>query len=182
MKILKIILISLVSLLISLLLFGWFIGFFKNMKVKEKEEGGFTVAGLKYTGPYSTNAKYMAQVEQKLLKLGIMPNREFGIYYDNPQTSSPENCRSYVGCIIREEDYDKIPELISTGLIVDTVPKGKAIFTEFSLRNSVSFMLGAMKAYPLMSKYLSTKGYKATMSIEIYDLVDRKITYLMQYE
>ena len=41
MKILKIILISAVSLLISLLLFGWFIGFFKNMKVKEKEEGGF---------------------------------------------------------------------------------------------------------------------------------------------
>lgn len=182
MKILKIILTTLVGLTITLLLFGWFIGFFKNMKVREKEEGGFKVAGIKYTGPYSTTGKYMSQVEQKLIKLGIMPKKEFGIYYDNPQTVNPEKCRSYVGCIIRKEDYDKIPALISTGLIIDTVPKSKAIFTEFSLKNSLSFMLGAMKAYPIMSKYMNAKGYKPTMSIEIYDLVDKKITYLMQYE
>ncbi len=181
-KILKIVLTTLGVLLFMSIIFGWYIGFFITMKVKEKEEGGYRVVGLKYTGPYSKSGKFMNDVQQKLKDMSITSNKDFGIYYDDPETIPAEKCRSFVGSILEEKDFDKIPELISSGLKVDTITKSNVVYTEFPLINNMSFMMGAMKSYPIISKYMNEKGYKATQSMELYDVPNKKITYIMQYD
>jgi hypothetical protein len=120
-------------------------------------------------------------VEEILKKFGISSKKEFGIYYDNPEVTPAKNCRSYVGAILEEKDFDRISELVSDGLEVDTVEKTKTVIAEFPLRNALSYMVGAMKVYPLLSKYMKEKNYTCKLTMEIYDLQNKKIIYMMHY-
>lgn len=182
MKIIKFVITALGVIIIAAFFWGWYIGFFKRLKIKDSEQGGFTVVGLKYTGRYSNTGKLMLNVEQKIKKLKIKSNKGFGIYYDNPQVTPEEKCRSFVGRILEEKDYAKIPELLSIGLKVDTIPRIKAVSSEFPLLNKMSFIMGPMKVYPAISKYMLEKGYKTSASMEIYDLKNKKISYIMQHD
>ena len=181
MKIFRIILTTLGAFLIVGGLFSWYIGFFKTIKIKEKEAGDYRIIGLKTTGSYSVTGKSMLNVEEILKKFGISSKKEFGIYYDNPEVTPAKNCRSYVGAILEEKDFDRVSELVSAGLEVDTVEKTKTVIAEFPLRNALSYMVGAMKVYPLLSKYMKEKNYTCKLTMEIYDLQNKKIIYMMHY-
>lgn len=182
MKVIKLIITTLGILLIIALFVGWYIGFFKKLKINEEDQGGFTVVGTNYTGAYSKTGKVMDDLKQKLKKMSIQSNKDFGIYYDDPYVTPEEKCRSFVGSILKEEDYDKIPELIAGGMKVDTIQKTKAASVEFPLKNSLSFMMGPIKAYPVISKFMLDKGYKALTTLEIYDFKKKKIIYIMQHD
>lgn len=182
MKVIKYIIMGLGVILLAAFFWGWYIGFFKRLKIKDSEEGGFIVVGLEYTGRYSNTGKLMLNVEEKIKTSKITSNVGFGIYYDDPQVIQEDKCRSFIGHILEEKDYDKIPELISVGLKVDRIPKMKAVSTEFPLRNKMSYMIGPMKAYPAISKYMLKKGYRTSESMEIYDLKNKKISYMMKHD
>lgn len=182
MKILKVILTTLGAFIIFALLFGWYIGFFKKIKIKEKEVGGFKIVGLELTGSYTESGKTMVTVEKKLKKLGVICENGFGIYYDDPKYVPENKCRSFVGNILEEKDFDKITELQLTGLKIDTINTAVAIVIEFPVRNSLSYMIGSMKVYPAISKYMTNKGLRTTLSMEIYDNSAKKVIYITQYE
>jgi hypothetical protein len=55
------------------------------------------------------------------------------------------------------------------------------VVAEFPLKTSLSYMVGAMKAYPVLSKYIAEKNYKVTSSLEVYDMSAKRIKYIMQY-
>ena len=181
MKALKIILTTLSAIIIILLLFGWYIGFFKSIIVEEKEEGGYKVVGMEITGPYSKVGKSMMDIDKKLKDSGIICTKGFGIYYDDPKIIPAEKCRSFVGNILEEKDFSRISELKSAGFKVDSVPIAKSVVSEFPLKNALSYMVGPVKVYPVLSKYMSEKRYKSTLSLEIYDMPNKKITFIMQY-
>lgn len=157
-----------------------YMGFFSTINVEEKEEGGYTIAGTEIVGPYSKVGKQIGEVDKKLKELGINSTKSFGIYYDDPKITPKEKCRSFVGNIIDEKDFDKIKFIPSIGLMVDTIPKVNAVTAEFPIKNMMSYMIGPMKVYPVISKYMMDKKYKSGSSIEIYDKVEKKIIFIMQ--
>lgn len=86
-----------------------------------------------------------------------------------------------MGNILEEKDFSRISELKSAGFKVDSVPIAKSVVSEFPLKNALSYMVGPVKVYPVLSKYMSEKRYKSTLSLEIYDMPNKKITFIMQY-
>lgn len=159
-----------------------YMGFFSTVKVDEKEEGGYTVAGMEIVGPYSKVGQYIGDVNKKLKEIGINSTKGFGIYYDDPKTTPNEKCRSFVGNIIDEKDFDKIKYIQSIGLKMDSIPKAKAVVAEFPIKNMMSYMTGPMKVYPVISKHLTDKKYTSALSFEVYDNVQNKIIFAMQYK
>ena len=182
MKILKTILIILSVIIVVFTLFSWYIGLFTKVEVEEKVEGGYTVVGKEFVGQYAKAGKFMKDVDNELTELGITSTKGFGIYYDNPRTVAPEKCRSFVGNILEEKDYGRIDELQSKGFKVDTIPTTTSVIAYFPIKSDMSYMIGPIKVYPELSKYISDNGYKVTSSIEIYDVPNKKILYIMQYK
>ena len=168
-------------LIIIALCFAWYIGSFTSIKAEDAIEGGYKVVGLEFTGSYSKSGKWMTEVNEKLKNMGLTFSKGFGIYYDNPQTTPSEKCRSFVGNILGEKDFNKISELKSAGFKIDSVARSNSVIAEFPLKSNLSYMVGAMKAYPVLSKYIAEKNLKVTLSIEIYDIPAKKIIYIMQY-
>lgn len=169
------------SIVIIIIAFLGYMGFFSTITPEEKEEGGYVVVGIEVTGPYSQAGKYIGNVNDNLKKAGIICSKGFGIYYDDPKITPEEQCHSLVGCIIDKKDLEKIKTLNLTGLKIDSIPKAMAVVVEFPLKNMLSYMLGPIKAYPLISKHMQEKNYKLILSFEIYDNTQKKITFVMQY-
>jgi hypothetical protein len=167
-------------LVIAIVGFLAYLDFFSTIKVEEKEIGEYTIAGIEIVGPYSKVGQYIGDVDKKLKELGINSSKGFGIYYDDPKITPKEKCRSFVGNIIDKKDFDKIKFIPSIGLKIDSIPKINAITAEFPIKNNMSYMIGPMKVYPVISKYMMDKKYKSSSSIEIYDRVEKKITFIMQ--
>ena len=181
MKTLKIILAIIGLLLVLAFVFFWNMGLFTSVNVAEREEGGYKVVGMEYTGSYSDAGKSMMDIDKKLKETGIICTKGFGIYYDNPQVTPKEKCRSFVGNILEEKDLGRITELLAKGFKVDSVPKGNAVVVELPIKNNISYMIGPIQAYPAISKYMQAKGYKPKLSLEVYDVPVKKIYYIMQY-
>ncbi|MDD5571696.1 MAG: hypothetical protein PHD97_11165 [Bacteroidales bacterium] len=181
MKILKIISIVIAIIVLIAICFMWYIGFFTNVTITEKDAGGYKVAGLEITGSYSKVGPTATDVDKKLRAMGIQCTKGFGIYYDNPQVTPEEKCRSFVGNILEEKDYGKIEELKTKGLKVDSVPLAKALVIEFPIKNKFSYMVGPIKAYPAFTKYMNKKGIKSKLSLEVYDTPNKKTIFVMQY-
>lgn len=182
MKLIKIIGIIIGSLIVILLLFGWYIGGFSHIAITEKkEEGGYKLIGVNVTGPYSGISKDMENVNGYLKAMGVTGKKGFGIYYDDPKMVPKEKCRSFVGYIIEEKDFSIVSALKPEGLTIDSIPKARSLVAEFPIRNSVSYMVGPMKVYPAFSEYMNRKGYKPGLTFEIYDIPARKISFIIQY-
>lgn len=181
MKLIKITGIIIGSLIVILSLFGWYIGCFSHIAIIEKEEGGYHVIGVNVTGPYSGIAKDMENVNGQLKAMGVAGKKGFGIYYDDPKIVPKQKCRSFVGYIIEEKDFNIVSALKPEGLTIDSIPKARSLVAEFPIRNSFSYMVGPMKVYPALSEYMNRKGYKSGLAVEIYDIPDRKIRFIMQY-
>lgn len=179
MKTIKVSLYIIIALLSIIILFTWYIGYFRHIAVSEKTEGGYTLVGLEFSGPYSEAGKNIMNVNDKLEKIGINSVKGFGIYYDAPNSIPSEKYRSFVGNILEEKDYKRIAELKSAGFKVDSVPYTNSIVTEFPLKNFLSYMVGPMKVYPVISEYTNAKGCKTSFALEIYDTPNKKIVYIM---
>jgi hypothetical protein len=178
----KTILAIIAAVIIIALGFAWYIGYFTAVKTEDTIEGGYTVAGIEYTGPYSKAGKYIEEVNEKLKKQNVTCSKGFGIYYDDPKTTPSEKCRSFVGSILEEKDFGKIPELKSAGLRIDTIPRISSVVATFPLKSTLSYMIGPMKVYPVLSKYISEQKYKVELSVEVYDMEAKKMTFIMQYK
>ena len=121
----------------------------------------------------------MTKVSTTLSGAGITSFTGIGIYYDDPAVVSWADLRSDIGALIASEDMTKVPQ---TGDIkVKTIPSTKSIVIEFPLKNSVSYMAGVIKVYPVLEKYIQEKGYKMHVPItELYDTAAKKIYYIAE--
>jgi hypothetical protein len=171
-----------VTLLVVLAVgFLWYMGYFASVKIEEKEDGGYFVVGKEVIGPYSEVGKHMLEADNKLKGLGIICTKGFGIYYNDPNTTPKEKCRSLVGNIVEVKDLEKIKNAQLEGLKIDSIPKAKAVVAEFPIKNTLSYMLGPTKVYSKFSRYITEHNYKIALSFEIYDMPKEKIIFVMQY-
>ena len=51
---------------------------------------------------------------------------------------------------------------------------------EFPFRNKFSIFVGIMRVYPAMESYLEQMGYEEAPVMEIYDVPNKKIIYIME--
>jgi len=157
-------------------------GLFTKVVIQEKEMGPYVLVYKEHIGPYQNIKTVMDDVYYSLLnKDKITTTKGFGIYYDNPKTVPQEKLRSIGGCVIEPSDYDKISQL-RTKYLMKEIAQNKALVCEFPFKNSVSIIIGIMKVYPAMNKYINEKHHPYKEIMEVYDMSGKKIEYVMFLE
>ncbi len=182
LKALKIILIVIGVIVVSLLSFLAYMDFFSTPQVVEMAVGPYTYVYEEYIGPYQNCGPVFMKVDQAIRKEGVTSTKGIGFYFDDPSKVEPEKCRSFCGSIISESDLKKNPQLKKV-VKVGRLSNKKRVVVKFPIKNRFSFMLGPIKCYPVLAKYITEKGYKKPdEGIEIYDIDAKEIMFIMEIE
>lgn len=164
-----------------LIIICYYAGFFRRVKIEKRNIGPFKVVYKEHRGPYKGTSKIQNEIYYKLLKdYKIATYRGIGIYYDNPKKTVKEELRSVAGCILEEKYYGKMGELKKEGFQTMTIAKGNFYVSEFPFKNSLSIIAGTMKVYPKFNKFMNKKGIKEKEMVEVYDVPNKKIIYMMK--
>jgi hypothetical protein len=170
----------LVIALIVLLIAGFlaYLGFFSPLKVYETKLGPFTIAYESFTGPYAKSGAVFSLVYSVVRAAGIEPTRGLGIYYDDPGKVAADKLRSDCGVVIEAKDFGKL-KVLRKKLKVKRIDQDLGLVVEFPIRNSLSYMIGPLKAYPALMKYAAARGYRGEMTYELYDEPHKKIFFVL---
>ncbi|MFH1856878.1 MAG: hypothetical protein ABH836_06650, partial [Candidatus Omnitrophota bacterium] len=163
--------------------FLFYEGVFYSVKLREQAVGGYWVVYQGNIGPYEKVEPVIAKVCKNLKNDGIETKSSFGLYYDNPRDMDKEKLKSEVGAILDEKYYDEIGKL-KAKYNIKQLKKRNSLVAEFPIKNVLSYMIGPMKVYPAMEKYCKAKNIdcdnvKDSYGLEIYDMENKKITYIM---
>ena len=142
------------------------------------KQGGETLIYEEQIGDYSKSAGPIDKMYYALLnEEGIETFRGFGIYYDNPRKVEKSRLRSEVGNILEDPD-PAILEKLEGRYNIKTLPEKEYIVTEFPYRGKLSIMMGIMKVYPAMNRFVRENGFDEDgWVMEIYDMPGKKIVY-----
>ena len=178
MKASKVILYVLASLVvICTMIYANYNGF-STVILNIKHEGGETMLYREITGPYSQTGEAITKIRYDLKnEFKIEPNKDFGMFFDSPRKVEKSKLRSDVGCILENSDTLRLFWLRAKFNIM-ICPVKDYITTEFPYKGKVSIMIGLMKVYPALMKYVKANGYdESGPVIEIYDIPNSKIIY-----
>jgi effector-binding domain-containing protein len=178
MKTFKIILYVFVSLaIIVIMIYANYSGF-SNLSFKVQKTGGETLLYRELTGSYSQTNDAIIKIKYDLKNdFKIEPTKEFGMYFDNPRKVEKSKLRSEVGCILENSDTSRVFWL-KAKFNVKVLPVKEYITAEFPYKGKMSVMIGLMKVYPALMKYVKANNYaQAGPIMEIYDLPNNKILY-----
>jgi len=178
MKVIKWIFVVIIIIGLLALSFAWYSGFFATVEIIEKDMGPYELVYKKHIGDYSKSYIIQNEVYESLLADGIETERGFGIYYDNPKTVEITKLRSDLGCILNSENSKKI-ESFSSKYNIRIKEKSNCVVIEFPYINKLSIIAGVIKVYPAFGAYAAEKGIELGEAMEIYDITNKKITYLM---
>jgi len=181
MKALSYILLAVVILALLCVGFLAYMGFFNKIDIVEKRTGPYTYVYESCVGDYKDAGKVFDRVYTALLNDGVKTDRAIGIYYDDPGVVPKAELRSDCGSILEAKDFAKLPKLLEK-YSIKTMESKERLTAEFPLRNSLSYMLGSIKAYPALMKYVKRIGKKAQRAVEVYDPIAGKIFYMMETE
>jgi hypothetical protein len=144
-------------------------GAFIKITVTEKEMGPFYFVYTTHKGDYSKVGPVMTNVFNKLAReCNVMGEKGMGIYYNDPKTTKTADLKSEIGCLLYKADEAKADMIMKKMKMRIMYPK-MYYLAEFPMKNQASFMLGVVKAYPVLAEYMKAKGYKPTPSLEIYE-------------
>ncbi len=177
MKFLKTLLKIIVILIVLALINRWYLGGFTKLEVKEQNMGPYTMAYVNFTGDYGKVWPSITKVYDILSGAGIVSSTGAGVYYDDPATVTWADLRSDIGAIIDANATKKLAD--SKDVKITTIPVKTRIVVEFPLKNTISYMIGPMKVYPVIAKYMKEKWYDhKTPMMELYDMKAKKIFYI----
>lgn len=174
----KIFLLIVGVLVIGVLVYLYYVGFFTKVTIEEKEMGPFVLVYEEHKGAYKNIGPVMDKVYNDLLADGVETTRGMGIYYSDPKTTPEAELRSVGGSIIEDKDADKLPLLEKKYKMMRLEGK-KYLVAEFPYKNSMSILAGVLRVYPQITKYVADHKYQTKEMIEIYDMPNGKIFYLM---
>ena len=171
------------TIILSIASIVFYYGGFSSVIVTERELPALTLAYDTHTGDYSKIKPVMDKIYYTLrYKEKIEPPRGFGLYYDNPQTTEKSKLRSIAGCILETNDQTAIDSLQKKGYKIAVFPATKAIIVEFPLKGQLSVLFGVFKVYPKIGKYMQEKKIQPVPMMEIYNIPQKKIQYIVGYQ
>jgi len=153
-------------------------GGFSTVQFQIKKEGGETLVYRNVKGPYSKTGDEISKINNDLEnRFNIETLKKFGIYYDNPQIIEKNRLRSEAGCIVEKTDSIRLFRL-KANYNIKVYPVKDYITAEFPYKGRISIMIGMMKVYPALMKYVKANGFTETGPVlEIYDMPNNKILY-----
>ena len=174
----KWILVAIIVIIALIVVTYAYYGGFKKVNFQTSKQGGEMLVYEEVTGDYKQSGPVMDKVYYSLLNEDkIETFKGFGIYYDNPQKVETSKLRSEVGCILENSDTARITELTAK-YKVKTYPKQSYLTTEFPYKGKLSVLVGVMRVYPAMNKYITEQGMSEKGAVmEIYDIPNKKILY-----
>ena len=165
---------------IIIITFLAYMGLFSSPKASEKNIGPYTFIYEEFIGPYKDTGPVFDKIYKALEKHGIKTTLGIGIYFDDPKNVPQDKLRSQCGVIINEKDLSKVEEQ-GKSYKIGHIERGKSIVVEFPIKNSLSYMIGPMKGYPALTKYIEGKNYTIkNYAFEIYDIPSKKILFVWQ--
>ena len=175
---LKIVLIVFAVLIAVVVVAYIYYGGLSKVVVKEEVQGGEVLVYEEVTGDYAQTGKFTDKIYYSLLNNeGIATTKGFGIFYDNPQQVEKSKLRSDIGCIVEGLDSAQIADL-SDKYKVRIYPQGNYVTAEFAFKGHMSIMIGLMKVYSQIEKFMKENGFSDKGSVmEIYDVPNKKIIY-----
>lgn len=172
-------LVIIIILVIIALWWRWYLGWFTTLQVEEREMWPYTMVYVEHVGDYKKVGPIMDQIYQTLTKADINQQAGIGVYYDNPATTPVDQLKSEVGSIINPEDMGKIADLW-VEYKTKTIEKANKVVVSFPYKNKLSYMIGPMKVYPVLEKYIAEKGYVTwNAAIELYDVANKMIYFML---
>jgi hypothetical protein len=154
-------------------------GAFTRVSVTEERKKSLWLIYEKFTGPYQKTGPVMDKLYYVLLNdESIETFKGFGIYYDNPREVNPNKCRSIVGSILEEKDYNKIDELKKRYNILK-LTETNGLSSQFPYKGKLSILMGTMKVYPKLNKARNRLGIKSKPIMEIYNIPKKMIYYFL---
>jgi len=154
-------------------------GAFSRVLIKIEQKGPLTFSSVEHIGDYSKVSGPMNELDAKLRAVGFNPTVGIGIYYDDPSKVDKVKLRSEVGSVIPAQER-LLVEGEKNNFNFKILPQKDYLVVEFPLRNTLSFMIGVMKVYPVMNKYIAEHNYLSGPSVELYDMTNKKIYFLME--
>jgi hypothetical protein len=169
---------TLVLIIIVALLTLTYYGLFAKVSIVEQEVGDFWLLYEKHVGDYKDVGPVIDSIYSRLLgEDAIAPLRGFGLYYDDPKKVEKKNLRSIAGCILDNQDEDKI-DYLKRNYTIKKFPASKSVIVVFPYKGIPSIFLGVVKVYPKLAEYLAQKKYPPVPVMEIYDRPSKKIVYV----
>lgn len=175
MKIVIIILVALIAIVFGVYAY---LGGFQKINFSIRDAGGEILVYENHIGEYKNTGPVMDKIYYSLLEEEkIETYKGFGIYYDDPSKVDKTKLRAEVGCILENPD-DEILERLSGKYNIKTFPKGSYLVSDFPYKGKMSVIIGIMRVYPAMDKYIKEHNIAEDGFImEIYDVPGKKIDY-----
>jgi DNA gyrase inhibitor GyrI len=175
MKILIIIILALVAIVFGIYAY---LGGLQKINFSIRDAGGEVLVYENHIGEYKNTAAVMDKIYYSLLKEEkIETYKGFGIYYDNPSKVEKTKLRSEVGCILENPDAQTI-ERLSKKYNIKTFPRGSYLVSEFPYNGKFSVVIGIMRVYPALNKFIKEHNItEEGFIMEIYDVPGKKIEY-----
>jgi hypothetical protein len=157
--------------------YGFFGGFHK-VKIQTINTGGKILVYENVTGAYNQASKISNKVYYELLnQYGIETTKGFGIFYDNPKNVEQNKLRSEIGCIVENIDNNTLDKL-KANFQVKILPNENYLVAEFPFKGFLSIIMGMIKVYPIIGKYITENNFENGPIMEIYDsFVNKRIIY-----
>ncbi len=169
-----------VCALVLMAIYAW-LGGFKKIRFSVEEAGGEVLIYESHIGDYKNVGKVIDKMYYALLnEEKVECFRGFGIYYDNPQKVEKEKLRADVGNIL-ENPTPQLLEQLTPGYNIRTLDKQQYLVAEFPYKNQMSIIMGIMKVYPALNRYIRENNLDEDgFVMEIYDVPGKKIIYRKQ--
>lgn len=173
------ILIILLVLLLTVLTYLGFYNAFYTPKIEVDSRGGEILVYRSAKGPYHMADSIMKNVFNEVYEVnGIVVNKGFGKYFDEPNFTSKQTIGFDAGCIVEPADSAKLSS-IDKSFSISTIEKRQYLISEFPLKGRMSILIGARKVYPRLDKYCEINGYRTDLPVyEIYNRKTQRITYM----
>lgn len=140
--------------------------------------GPYTLVYQEHVGSFNEVGPVFDEVYQKLTEDGVDTTLGMGVYYGNPAVTEESELRSEVGSLIDEVQAMMIDREVYS---VKDIEQSKYIVVSLPFKNSLSYMIGVMKAYPAIEAYRLEHGIsESAYSIELY--LPDKTYYMMPVE
>lgn len=178
MKKILIIIAAIVALgVVSIVGFIGYMGLFSEVTVVEKNMGPYVMVYDSFVGPYQDTAAVFDKVYKAMEEKGISTELGIGVYYDDPAKVPADKLRSDCGVVLPQKNMDRLEELKQT-FKVKTLKAAPSLVVDFPIKNSLSYMMGPIKAYPALSKHVESKGKTFDTTYELYDVPKSKIHFV----
>jgi hypothetical protein len=179
MKALRYFVIFFTSILALAVFFLWYVGIFDQLKLSKTEMPEYLVAGISIKGSYQQIGPSFERVDSLLAIHNVSSQIRFGVYYNDPANTPEAELESFVGCVLKAQDFTRLDAIETKEIKLDKIPAGEALSVEMDIRSDLSYMIGPIRAYPVLEAAAERDSLDIALVYELYKLDEEKAQYTM---